>query len=212
MKKGLIALSLATVASSSFATLITFEDLSTGTVLSNQYSGVTFSGGIGSALGLTAPTGDWATNTDLTVVSSTGSDVGGLGTPSGLVSGNIIRSFNGWLSEDGDAAVTLTFATNITDISVAFAGIATAPSTGIYAIKSDNTIFSSAVASASGQTVLSLAGLTGINRVVITTGDFFDWVGFDNINYTNESAVPEPASMAVLGLGAVALMRRRRNK
>lgn len=212
MKKAFIAVALATVASSSFATLINFEDLTTGTVLSNQYAGVTFSGGIGSISGLpSGPTGDWGTNIDLTVVSSTGSDVGGLGTPAGTVSGNIIRSFNGWLGEDGDASVVLTFDNNVTDISVAFAGISTSSSTRIFAVNADNSLGASAVATSTGQTTLSLAGLSGVNRILVTPGDFFDWVGFDNINYTTENPVPEPASMAALSLGALALMRRRRS-
>ena len=40
------------------------------------------------------------------------------------------------------------------------------------------------------------------------TGDNADFIGVDDVVYT--SVVPEPATMAVLGLGAAALLRRRR--
>lgn len=212
MNRALLATAAVALTSSSFATLIDFESLTTGTTLSNQFSDVTFSSGIGGATGITAPSGNFATATDLTIVSSTGSDVGGLGSPAGTVSGNIVRSFNGWLNEDGDAAVTLLFTGNVSDISVAFAGVSTSSSTRLFAIASDNTVASSAVASTTGQMTLSLTGLTGINKFVITSGDFFDWVGFDNVNYTMSNPVPEPASMAALGFGALALLRRRKRK
>jgi len=44
---------------------------------------------------------------------------------------------------------------------------------------------------------------------VVTPGDFFDWVGVDNIQYT---AVPEPATFAALGVGLLALRRRKAAK
>ena len=212
MNRALLATVAVALTSSSFATLIDFESLSTGSTLSNQFSDVSFASGDGGVTGLTAPNGNFATATDLTVVSSTGSDVGGLGSPAGTVSGNIIRSFNSWLSEDGDAIFTMTFTGNVSDISIAFAGIATPSSTRLFAIKSDNTVATSVVASSTGQATLSLTGLTGISKFVVTPGDYFDWVGFDNINYTMSNPVPEPASMAALGFGALALLRRRKRK
>jgi hypothetical protein len=43
-------------------------------------------------------------------------------------------------------------------------------------------------------------------------GSLNDDIGVDNIRFGQQSAVPEPASMAALGLGIVALARRRRRK
>ncbi len=204
---------LALAASSSFATLINFDDGSVvvGSTLSNQYSGVTFAGGTG---GLTVPNPaasaqGFATATDMTIVDSAGSDVGGLGSPS-LVSGLLLHSFNGWLSEDGDAVLVMTFGNNVTDISMDFAGSADPASCGLFAYDAGGTMLSAVTGTVTtGQFTLSLAGLTGANRVAVTFGDFNDWVGIDNINYTAQ-AVPEPASMAALGLGVAALLRRRR--
>ncbi len=42
------------------------------------------------------------------------------------------------------------------------------------------------------------------------SGNNSDFIGIDDVVYTS-NAVPEPASFAVLGLGALALIRRRRN-
>lgn len=204
---------LALLSSSSFATLINFDDGSVvvGSTLSNQYSGVTFAGGQG---GLTIPnavatTQGFATTTDMTIVDSAGGDVGGLGTPP-LVSGLLLHSFNGWLGEDGDPVMVMTFGSNVTDISMDFAGSANPASCGLFAYDAGGTMLSSITGTGTtGQFTLSLTGLTGANRVAVTFGDFSDWVGVDNINYTTQ-AVPEPASMTALGLGLVAVLRRRR--
>ena len=62
----------------------------------------------------------------MTIVSSTGADVGGMGTPA-LVSGNILRSFDGWLAENGDASFLITFSPPVTIFSATFAGVLPGP-------------------------------------------------------------------------------------
>ncbi|MFO0961118.1 MAG: PEP-CTERM sorting domain-containing protein [Isosphaeraceae bacterium] len=140
----------------------------------------------------------------MTVVSSTGSDVGGLGTPS-LVSGNILRSFNGWLGENGDASFRASFTTAVDSFSADFAGIATLSSTRIFAYNG-TTLLTTVTASSTGQQRLTVAGVGLITSVVITPGDFFDWVGVDNITYNR--VVPEPSTFALMGLGLAGIVGR----
>lgn len=186
--------------------------LTVGTTLSNQYAafGVSFTANAFSGAG--GPTGNWAANTDLTVVSSTGTDVGGLGTPA-LVSGNIIRSFDGWLNEDGDSSLTASFTVPVSSVSVTFAGISSAASTRIFALDSSNNILGTVVAPGTGQQTLTFTAGPGqtISTLQVTPGDFNDWVGFDNFSYT-VAAVPEPSTIALValtGVGIVAAIRRR---
>jgi hypothetical protein len=209
MKKILLMSMSALFASNAFATLITFDELTEGAVVSNQYTdqGVTFTAGHAPVAGINAPTGSFATNSAMDVTSVTGSNVGGLGSPN-LVSGNLLHSFSGWLNEDGDSSFTLTFDSAITSISVDFAGVATPGSIALHAI-SGGSIVSSIFGTTGGQSTLSMVGIN-VTEIVVLNGDFSDWVGVDNINYTN--AVPEPASMVILGGAALAAISRRRKK
>lgn len=205
----LIALLFMANIASAQTTILTFDPgdpiggLSIGSSLSNQYAafGVTFSPNAFSGPG--GPNGDWATNTNLIVVSSTGSDVGGLGTPS-LVSGNIIRSFNGWLNEDGDPSLAAAFTVPVSSISVDFAGIANPGSTRIFVRDNTNALLATLVAAGTGQQNLSFTAGPGqtIGSLQITPGDFFDWAGFDNFSYT-VAAVPEPTTWALMGIAGV---------
>ena len=94
---------------------------------------------------------------------STGADVGGLGTPA-LVTGNLLRSFNGWLSEDGDPSFSISFAKPITSFSADLAGIS-APSSSWLFTYNGLTLLSTASAASSGQATLGFSSGT-CNRVV----------------------------------------------
>lgn len=200
----LAATGLLLAAGQASAETITFETLAVGTTLSNQFAGVTFTPNAFTGPGTSTSGADWATNTDLTIVSSTGTDVGGLGTPA-LVSGNILRSFAGWLNEDGDASFRVSFATPITSFSATFAGVATAADVTMWAFNGATQIgtISGVVP---GQFVLTLNGAS-ITSVVIRPGSFDDWVGVDNITY---APVPETSTYAMMGLGLALLAFRRR--
>lgn len=218
----LLVLALSSVAQADVTRTITFDagdpinGLPVGATLGAQYAafGVTFTPNAFTGAG--GPNGNWATNTNMGIVSSTGSDVGSLGTPA-LVSGNLLRSFNGWLSEDGDPSFRATFSTPISSFSAAFAGIATPASTRIFAYNGTS-LLATMAASATGQQLLSYTNnSTLITSVVITPGDFSDWVGVDNISYITPTtaAIPEPSPLilaAVAGVPfAVAAVRRRRH-
>lgn len=187
---------------------ITFDDLAAGTTLSNQYAaatGATFSaGGAKTYDSQSQGSGSWATNTDMTVVSATGSDTNNLGTPT-LASGNVLGSYSGWMAEDGDPAFTISFSTSVTAFSADVAAVEYGSDVGIYAY-SGSTLVDSVFGAGSGQFELSLTG-ADITSVVITPGSYGDYVAVDNVGFT--TSVPEPANLALfgLGLGLIALRR-----
>lgn len=213
LKAAVIGCAMMVPATQASATTINFEDLVVGTILSNQYAGIgaVFSANAFSGPGTSTSGSAWATNTDMTIVSSTGTDVGGLGTPS-LVSGNILRSFAGWLGENGDPSFAINFAGGVSTFSATFAGVSTGADVSVYAYNGA-TLLGTVNGTSTGQFVLSFAA-ANITRVAVRPGSFNDWVGVDNITYTPNvvgGAVPEPESWALMlvGFGAMGVAVRR---
>ncbi|BDC48958.1 hypothetical protein F183_A12740 [Bryobacterales bacterium F-183] len=215
------ALSLLAVAAAAKADsfLITFDagdpigGLAVNTVLSNQYAATT-----GATFSPNAFTGSgWATNTDMRIVSSTSLNAGILGGPA-LVSGNILRNFQGWLAENGNASFLITFANPIISFSADFAGVAPLSLIEIRAFNGSSLLGSVSLnGSATGQERLSLSGLGNITSVAVIPGNFFDWVGVDNIAFSTPTptGVPEPSAAALwlgTGLATLAGLRHRRNR
>jgi hypothetical protein len=174
--------------------------LAAGAVLSNQYTastGATFTPNAFSGAG--GPTTTWATNTNMIVVSSTGTDVGGLGTPA-LVSGNILRSFAGWLDEDGDPSMRMTLSPPAQNCSVTFAGVSTVADIRLLAFDAGGIQIGATVAgtgSAGQQTLTINGGATPIASVAIVPGSFNDWVGIDNITCT-QFVFPAPVLLSAV--------------
>ena len=156
------------------------------------------------------PTPDWATNTDMGIVASTGADVGGLGGPA-LVSGNILHSFSGWLAEEGDASFAANFTTAINSFSADFAGVFIAGDTALYVFIGTSLLGVVIGPEKAGQDTLSCSG-PSITRVVVAAGSFADWVGVDHICFTQVAAIPEPRESVLMAIGLAAVfvaMRRR---
>jgi hypothetical protein len=179
---------------------ITFEDLAEGAILSNQYAamGVVFSPNAFSGANTNTTPEPWATNTGMTI---TGVDFGALGTPL-LTTGKLLHSFQNYLDEDGDPSILATFTTPINSISMVFAGIFT-PGDVTMVIYNGASIIGTVVAPActpSCQTTLSFAAAS-ITKVAFTPGSFNDWVGVDNITFTQAGVVPEVSTYAMMALG-----------
>lgn len=209
------------VATPAFAqsTLINFDNLAEGTILSNQYAslGVTFTPNAFSGAGSSTSGASWATNTGMRV---TATDLGGLGTPS-LVSGNVLRAFGNiytsddWFDENGDPSFFINFTNAVTSFSLDFAGVATPADTRIFAYNGNTLLGVVAGTVTTGQFTLSY-NAPSITRVAVAPGSFDDWVGVDNLRFTRATAVgvPEPAAwaMMIVGMGAVGFTMRRRQK
>lgn len=200
-------LALLCAAAGARAVQITFDELAPGTVLGSQYAalGVTFS-----ADGFAGPNANstaqgWATNTDMTIVSTTGADVGALGAP-GLVGGNLLHAFSGWLAEDGDPSFAAAFAVPVTSFAVDLAGVSEPGDSALFVF--DGPILLSTVTGPQmpGQFTLGYAAAS-ITRVVVAAGSFSDWVGVDNIRFTPlvQAVVPAPATAALMGAGLAGL-------
>lgn len=211
------------VAAAASAQTINFDDLAAGATLAGQYAGmgVSFSANAFSGPGSSSSGLDWATNTDMTIVSidagELGLDFGALGVPS-LVSGNILHHFDNWqLLEDGDASFSINLSNPAASVSVTFAGIggmSVAPDTRIFAYAGSTLLGTKAGSLPNdqvGQLTLTFAG-TGITRIAVAPGSFDDWVGVDQIVIRQTAVIPEPEvwSLTLLGLAAIAWARRRR--
>ena len=218
-----VLLFVVAMASAAQANLISFNTAATpeGSVVTNQFDpAVSFtasplSGDDSSFYGSTGYNlGTWATDTDAHV---TATDVGVESrTVAGVrqlqAYGNIY--YVGWLNEDGDPAYLLTFSSPIASITATFAG----DSSGSSGLAVDTGgVLSDVVHVPSGAyTSIESATLTGLdtNSILVVPGAFDDWASVVSINYTPaavaaSSSVPEPATLGMISIGILAVLRRR---
>jgi hypothetical protein len=167
------------------AVTINFDNLAVGAVLSNQYAaqGATFSPNVFSGPDTSSSiVANWATNTDMTIVDSNSGTLPDLGAPA-LVSGNILRSFNGWGAENGNASFLITFSPPVSIFSATFAAVFTGSDVTIWAYNGA-TLLGTVSGATYGQFVLSYSSATPITSVAVRPGTYVDWVAVDNITYT----------------------------
>ncbi len=187
---------LATLASAQSFT-IDFNNLTRGVTLSTQYvasNGVNFVPNAFSGPNVNNTAEPWATNTGLTVSDYVSLDPArpgySVGTPM-LFDGNLVRTINDYLNEDGDPSVLTTFASPITTATVTFVGIVFgtngARDTQLIALDASNNILAQTRAvgrDTTNQQNLTVNVPSGFSRLAIVPGNFNDVVGFDNLVYT----------------------------
>lgn len=204
--KILAALALATMAGTASAAVytMTFDTdaagnaIAEGAMLSTQYS----AWGVSASNVGAPPFGSgWASNSSLQI---TATDIGGGVTAP--ISGKLLHSFGGWLSENDDPFIRMAFSTGINSIAADFGGMSDYAASGIYAYNGA-TLVGQVNGTASGTQHLSLSGVGTITNIIIVPGTFGDWVGVDNISF---NTVPTPGAAALLGLGGLIVGRRRR--
>ncbi|MBS0190478.1 MAG: PEP-CTERM sorting domain-containing protein [Phycisphaerales bacterium] len=151
--------------------------------------------------------GSWATNTTL---HATSTDTGFGYDPS---LGNVLHAFDtDWLYEDGDPSFLISFSTGITSFSMDVVG----DDYGVDGYETFAAFFDSSFNplgyiscnGIGGVETISASGFGTAYYVAIAPGEYYDWVGIDNITYTED--VPAPGALALLGLGGVMAGRRRR--
>ncbi|MDL2358613.1 MAG: PEP-CTERM sorting domain-containing protein [Pseudomonadota bacterium] len=170
------------------ATTIDFTTVPTGTAVTNQYAGVTFSlaGGVDSAGAPTVGRGG-LTNTRYS---------GAYPTAEFLIA---------------------TFAPTVKDVSFTFnnAGYNGANNFALY--NASHALIAGGAMSGSGDVFYDLSSYTGISEIQWSNGRATNnwWQKLDSVSFTQEaSKVPEPGSLALFGLGLAgfAVLRRQRNR
>ena len=210
----LVAVGLLGCAASSKATVITFDNLAVGTVLSNQYAsqGVTFAAGGGQYQGVVNPPSgsSFATNTDLTI--SQFSTSLGEGSP---LSGMVLRSETGFNNENGNPVFTMTFSQPLATLSLDFGGVLSAYyyEAALFALQPNGNAVQIALEPGTQNGTATAAGIpTGVTQIIVVPGASDDFVAVDNLNYTYAVPEPTPVAASFIGLGLLGVLWKRRQR
>lgn len=185
MRRSLALMGAATISTLSFGITIDFDDLASGVAVTNQYASATFSSIAGQV--------NWTENqnlgSSLPNFICTGPDTGGINCVNDTYVDftSPVKNLN-FLSiganDNGHNADVDVFVNNVYSHTVQVMG--------------DGTPLSPDLVTITG---------TNITRIEIKNITDAAGLGWDDFNF---DVVPEPASMAVLGLGLLAVMRRKR--
>ncbi|XAL99746.1 PEP-CTERM sorting domain-containing protein [Phycisphaeraceae bacterium D3-23] len=96
--------------------------------------------------------------------------------------------------------------------TIAYAPVFTDTAITMYILRNTDTSFSLGYDDGSGFTVLDTYSLAAVGSQDLFIGveDFGSTMSFDNLTIDSISNIPEPGSLALLGLSALAMLRRRR--
>jgi hypothetical protein len=189
---GLLLSAMVFSSSTAKAVVINFDSIAAGTTITNQFPEVTFSSTPGNHIQVVFFPGD----TSPPNIICSASDVGGLNCMQDILL-DFTNPVSGltFLSAGDDGTGILA------QVDVFGAGLALLGTADILGNP------------AAPNPVVDLSAFSGVTRIVIRDIDDPAGLGFDDFTFTVDVvAVPEPASLALLGLGVVGLafMRRRR--
>ena len=171
-------------------TLINFDDLPAGTIVSNQYSGVVFSSDSGNVLET-------------------------LSLPSFSVSSpNVLGGYQD-ASINGYADVFLNFSTPVNDLSFYAVVVNDTGTVGLIDIYQDNTLTTTVNLIGNGNfnvpDYVDLSAYSDVTEIEIHSITDNGGYGYDNVQFT-PIAAPEPSMIALSGLGLAGLVAARRRK
>lgn len=209
----LFLLAMSGFTGSANATVLSFEDLTTrnnfsALGISNTYQGYSWGYGYGAGVAsrtfANSPTG-WAS---ATVTNSAVSPA-----PSGMSGTSYAWNWNGpqslWI--DFHTATNIS-SVDLANLSSAYGG-GNASSIQLFGYDAANNLLStSSILSLTSTFQTLTANLSGINFLEIRANANSQWFSIDNLT-VNQNTVPEPGSIALLGIGIMgAAFTRRRNK
>jgi hypothetical protein len=179
------------------------SNVTEGSILGNQYlssHGVSFQAGGLTGPGQT-PGQNFATNTDMTITdfdlgalgaAPSGRMLHALGAPSPAPGSIYFQQGRGWQNENGDPVFRINFTQPVSSFFADFRGVGIDNNQAVHsrllAFQANGTQVASAAASAqfsvSTQRLSVFSTANPITSIIVNPGDYNDWVGIDNLEWT----------------------------